>query len=266
MTNLIANPNYLRKQYADSSNLDARIALHQSCSVNQYGFHAWVFDQLHLHESEEILELGCGPGYLWVTNRQRLPDPIRLTLTDYSPGMLATARKQLAEVAGITYRVVDAQELPYPNDAFRLVIANHMLYHVPDQARTIAEVRRVLRPGGRFIAATNGQSHMQELSELVSAFDPHVRTMSNAVVERFSLENGAQLLGQYFGDVRMLRYADALHVTAAAPLVNYVLSMARAQTTDERWGDRFTAFVQQRLDRDGAIHITKSSGLFVCTA
>jgi SAM-dependent methyltransferase len=264
MTQLITNPNYLRKQYADSSNLDARVNLHQRCSVNHYGFHPWVFDQLHLSEGERVLELGCGPGHLWVANRQRLPNDVHLTLTDFSPGMFAAAQRQLSDIPGATFRVVDAQDIPYPVASFDLVLANHMLYHVPDQAKAVAEMRRVLNPQGRFIAATNGQSHMQELTELVYEFDPAIRTMSNAVVERFSLENGGEVLGRYFSDVRVLRYADALHVTEPEPLVNYVLSMARAQTSAEDWGERFTAFVEQRLAQHGAIHITKSSGVFVC--
>lgn len=264
MTELISNPNYLHKQYADSSNLDARVSLHQRCSVNHYGFHAWVFDQLHLAAGERLLELGCGPGHLWVANRQHLPDDIHLTLTDFSPGMLAAAQRQLSDIPGVAFRVVDAQNIPYPAANFDLVLANHMLYHVPDQAQAVAEMRRVLGSRRRLIAATNGHSHMQELTELVYEFDPAIRTMSNAVVERFSLENGDAVLGRFFRDVRVLHYEDALHVTEPEPLVNYVLSMARAQTSATDWGERFTAFVEQRLAQHGAIHITKSSGVFVC--
>jgi hypothetical protein len=72
------------------------------------------------------------------------------------------------------------------------------------------------------------------------------------------------VLGHFFSDVQMRRYEDALHVTEAEPLVNYVLSMIRAQTNGKDWSERFTAFVEQRLAQYGAIHITKSSGVFIC--
>jgi ubiquinone/menaquinone biosynthesis C-methylase UbiE len=178
--------------------------------------------------------------------------------------MLAAAQNHLSGLPDVAYRAVDAQCIPYPAGTFDLVLANHMLYHVPDQAQALAEVRRVLRPGKRFVAATNGQSHMQELTKLVNEFDPAIYTMSNAVVERFSLENGAEVLGRFFSDVRMQRYEDALHVTEAEPLVNYVLSMTRAQANGKDWSERFTTFVEQRLAQHGAIHITKSSGIFIC--
>src|SRR6266540_2030765 len=106
---------YVKQQYRDSSNLDARIALHQRFSVNQYGWQCWVFDQLRLSEGVRILELGCGPGSLWQANADRLTPQVRMTLTDYSAGMLAQARTRLQGVVHAAYRVVDAQNIPYPN-------------------------------------------------------------------------------------------------------------------------------------------------------
>ena len=47
-----------------------------------------------------------------------------------------------------TFGKIDAQSIPYEKDSFDAVIANHMLYHVPDLARTLSEIRRVLRPEG----------------------------------------------------------------------------------------------------------------------
>jgi SAM-dependent methyltransferase len=259
----LTDPSYLRRQYGNSSNLDARVNLHQRFSVNQYGFHHWAFDQLHLSSDEHVLELGCGPGHLWAENRERLPAHFNLALSDFSSGMLSAARNRLSGIPA-AYHVADAQHIPSPNQAFDLLIANHMLYHVPDLTQALAEIRRVLRSQGRLIAATNGQSHMQELTELLHEFDPTVHTMSNAVVERFSLENGGEILGRFFKDVHVLRYNDALQVSDAQPLVDYVLSNARWQGIGADWETRFSIFVQQRLAQYGAIHITKSSGIFIC--
>ena len=69
----LTDRHYLEKQYKDSSNLDARIRLHQRFSVNKVGWHRWVFDQFNLPPVCRILELGCGPGSLWLDNLKRIP-------------------------------------------------------------------------------------------------------------------------------------------------------------------------------------------------
>src|SRR5690242_12312565 len=87
---------YLRtQQYVTASNLDARMALHAGYSTNPTGWQRWVFDQLELAPDSAVLELGCGPARLWQENLDRLPPGWRVTLADFSPGMVATARQQV---------------------------------------------------------------------------------------------------------------------------------------------------------------------------
>jgi ubiquinone/menaquinone biosynthesis C-methylase UbiE len=141
---------YLKKQYKDSSNLDARIRLHQRFSVNKYGWHPWVFDHFDLPPACQILELGCGPGSLWLDNRTRIPPGWEITLSDFSTGMLEDARRNLDPQCQFKYKVIDAQSIPCENGYFDAVIANHMLYHVSNRPAALAEIRRVLKPAGHF--------------------------------------------------------------------------------------------------------------------
>lgn len=151
----------LGEQYRDATNLLARMALHQRFSANPLGLPRWIFDQLDLPDDARIVELGCGNGALWWENCERVPPGWTVTLTDISPGMLAEARARLGELPQFTdFQPVDIQMLPFPETAFDAAIASHMLYHVPDVARALGEVRRVLRPAGVFYAATNGPDHM----------------------------------------------------------------------------------------------------------
>ncbi len=60
---------------------------------------------------------------------------------------------------GVRAEVADANHLPYADGTFDAVVAMWMLYHVPNLDRTLAEARRVLRPGGVLIAVTNGRQH-----------------------------------------------------------------------------------------------------------
>ena len=213
-------------QYDTTKNLDARIALHQRFSTNPYPFQRWVFDRLQLVDRQRVLEVGCGTRRLWIENEDRIPD-IDLLLTDASIAM----RPQL---------VCALPELPFANEAFDVVIANHMLYHVDDRERALREIKRVLRKGGLFFATTNGRDHLREIKALV----PEAANVSS----EFTLENGKEQIERVFGDVKRADYEDSLHVTEAEPLIAYIESIT---------GQAAAPVPPMPLD------ITKSTGAFV---
>jgi SAM-dependent methyltransferase len=252
----------LTKQYHNAANLNARIQLHTRFSTNIYGWHPWIFDQFKIAPHSRVLELGCGPGRLWTENSARISGEWDITLSDFSAGMLEETRRNLASVGRLfSFEVIDAQSIPFEDASFDAVIANHMLYHVPDRSKTLSEIRRVLRPGGRFYASTVGAAHLREIGELVRRFDPQI-VFGIGDEASFTLENGAQQLAPYFSNVAVYRYDDALIVTEAEPLIAYVLSgRVGAALEDDRVAE-FAAFVQHELAQHGTIHITKDSGLF----
>jgi SAM-dependent methyltransferase len=255
---------YLRtEQYRDASNLDARICVHQLFSTNGYPWHRWVFDQFDLQRRCVILDVGCGPGDLWVENEDRIPAGWTITLSDMSPGMLQKARHNLhSSHRTFGYCVVDAQDIPFPGESFEAVIANHVLYHVPDEDRALYEIHRVLRPGGHLYAATNGLDHLRELRDLVTRFDASADTPIAAA--EFGLENGEAQLSRHFTCVTRHRRDDALVVTEAEPLVAYARSMM-GETALRQNIEAFSRLVHERIAARGAIHIQKDSGLFIAT-
>ncbi len=258
----------IAQQYRASGNLEARIALHDRYSVNDYPWQRWVFDHLELPPRPRVLELGCGPGNLWAENEDRLPAGGRVVLTDYSAGMVEQARRRLGQHASLfAYGRVDAHALPFAGIDFNGVIANHMLYHVSDRDVAVAEMVRVLRPEGRLYASTVGERHMLELWDLVEALVPGARARLRAHTSGFTLENGRSLLERYLPSVRLYLYDDALVVTEAAPLCAYVFSsttLTRTLISPEQRA-AFTALVEARLSSQGSLRITKSTGLFVAT-
>jgi SAM-dependent methyltransferase len=221
---------------------------------------AWVFDQLRLAPGMQVLEIGGGPGGLWQENRRRLSRQIGVTFTDQSTGMLAQAMATLGDLVSFRFGAADAQALPFAVDSFDVVIANHMLYHVPDRGKALAEIRRVLRPAGRFFAATNDYAHMQEMRNLAESFMPgmaHVLSPN----ERFPFDVAASELSRHFGQVQLHRYHNNLVVTDADVLADYMLSglfinlPEVAETPFRHW-------LHDRIRSEGAITVTAATGIF----
>lgn len=255
---------YLRnEQYKTADNLSARMDVHHLYSRNKHGWFQWVFDQFDLPPEAHILELACGRGDLWNVNMRRIPAGWKLTLTDFSEGMLTETKARLTDAPRpFNFKQADIQSIPFEDGKFDAVIANHMLYHVPNKPRAFREILRVLKSNGRFYAATVGENHLRELTKLVNdfygadAFDFAPRKLD------FILENGAAQLESFFKNVQLHRYEDSLEVTQAESLVNYVLSGYSSQSLKPR-ADEFRAFVAQEIKTHGAIHIFKDSGMFI---
>ena len=263
----------LAEQYQDASNLDARAALHRRFSLNEVNWNRWVFDYLRLPDrtlpdGARVLELGAGPARLWRENLDRLPQSWQVTLTDLSAGMIAEAQRYLKDVPNFTFAVADAQTLPFDDATFDAVVANHMLYHVPDLPRALSEVRRVLKPGGWLFAATNGKDHLRELDELsqdLTADGVVYPGLQNNHVTTFELETGVGYLEPYFSSVTLHRPPGDpdLLVTEAEPLIAYILSVTPTDLkTDAKKMAALRKRVGQTLAETGEVRITRATGLF----
>ncbi len=255
------DPEYLRgEQYRDDSRLNARATLHERFGTNPVDWHNWVFDQLDLPERCTVLEVGCGPGLLWRANVARIPSEWKITLSDFSRGMLGAARRALAGTPHcFSAALFSAALTPFASESFDAVIANHMLYHVPELGATLQELQRILRPGGRFYAATNGRNHMAEITLLMRRVDPALGYDAAELQQRFDLEGGRAALSAVFTDVGVLRHPDQLLVTETEPLVDYVLS---TQPLTDSQRDHLRQLIDAEIAAKGAIRIAKDSGLF----
>ncbi len=78
-------------QYRDSSKLAARANLHERYSSTTVPWHTWVVQQVEWAPGARVLEVGCGPGWLWASAREALPAALSLTLADLSVGMTTEA-------------------------------------------------------------------------------------------------------------------------------------------------------------------------------
>lgn len=258
------DPTYLQTdQYRNADNLNARITIHERFSTNPQGWFPWVWETLaKLPAEAKVLELGCGSGALWSTCPERIPPGWSMTVSDFSAGMLDSAWRNLVTLGrGFKFEQIDAQSIPYPDETFEIVIANHMLYHVPDRPKALAEIRRVLKPGGHLVAATVGEAHLQELSGWLRSIDQDYEI--SRPTSAFNLGSGAAQLKPFFTEVTLSRYPDTLRVTEVDLLVAYLRSFPKAGEFSEASMAVVSREMEAELQAKGVIFVTKDSGLFL---
>jgi SAM-dependent methyltransferase len=179
------DPQRVRDEYATEHGLRARASIYEA--VSGPDAREVAFEAVREAAPRRVLEVGCG----WGEFAQRLEAELRVDVVavDLSPRMVELARER-----GVDAHVGDVQDLPFEDGSFDVAVANWMLYHVPDLEQGLSELTRVLRPGGRLVAATNSLDHLSELWSLVGR-DRHWEA------ERFFTENAEGPLRQYFASV-----------------------------------------------------------------
>ena len=248
----------VKEQYKDPKNLQTRISIHEKYSTNKQSFCEWIFSQYDIRPGFRILELGCGTAVMWM-GKLPIHESVNLTLTDFSAGMLEKAKINTKGYPGINYRLVDIQNIPFPANSFDMVIANMMLYHVPDLNKGLSEVRRVLVPGGTFYCATYGEHGIMEyVNDTLSELGIH-----GSIGKTFTLQNGTGKLKNYFDEVHMLTREDGLEVTNIWDFVDYVLSMSGLTGITEADPKRLYGLFESRC-RGGVLYIPKEYGMFIC--
>jgi SAM-dependent methyltransferase len=254
---------YLREvQYRDPSKLTARADLHAKHGTAAVAWVPWVKAQIDWTANGQVLEVGCGPGWLWA-DAAGLPAGLRLTLADLSPGMVEEAgrRASAAPFEVVDARVADAQALPFDTDAFDVVIANHMLYHVPDPQKAVAEFARVLRANGVLVAATSGPRHLIELWQIRAEVFGGSPTSVNPDV--FGSLTGAAILRRSFAGVQWRAYPDRLRCTSPDDVVAFLTSAPPGEDATSNQLRDLRRAVDRRFDDEGVFFITKETGVFL---
>jgi SAM-dependent methyltransferase len=250
-------------QYGDSRKLAALARLVSNYTIAETGWFTWVAKQLPLEPGNRILDVGCGPAWFWAATAKLLPEKLDLTLSDLSPGMVQEAieRCQALPFEQVQGRLADATALPFDDGSFDAVIAMHMLYHVASPAAGIAEMYRVLRPGGFLGVTTNGAGNMRRIYELAavlggSPFDP--------AGAAFGYDEASRLMRAQFDNVTMTQHPARLRVTEPEDVF---LALTSYPPGDEASDAQLAAFRNAIAVAfhagNGVLDVEKQSGLFV---
>lgn len=250
----------VKQQYSTANNLNTRISIHDKYSTNKMGFGNWIVSNYRIDKGMKVLELGCGTGDMWKNREHLISLCSTLTLSDFSEGMLATTKSNVGEYANVEYKVIDIQEIPYEDATFDVVIANMMLYHVPDIAKGLTEVRRVLKKGGLFYCATYGEHGIVEyLSKILSIDD-----VENNLNKNFTLQNGYAILNKFFSRIVKLEYMDSLAVTNIDDMVEYIYSLS-CMTSLNSVPKQNIKDILMNNTTNGILNVPKEYGLFIAS-
>lgn len=258
----------MKSQYENANNISARIRLHKDYSINKQGWFPWIYATgiapiIEKKNNIEILELGCGEGSLWTENINLLPENVHITVSDISEGMIRDIRRNLGSDERFSYETFDCHKIPAKARTYDLIIANHLLFYCDDIEQVCKEIKRVLKPSGVFLCSTYGSGHMKEITELVQKFDKRIILAAENLYDRFGLENGEEILENYFSKIKICKYDDAICINQPEPLIEYILSCHGNQNQYllERYHD-FRLFVEKQVKKE--YRITKDAGYFYC--
>ena len=261
-----SEPDHVRSQYRSQNNLAVRIRTHELYSETDVDFASWILDALSWHGDERVLDVGCGAGFYIDAVKQRAT---RYIAGDLSLGMLRELKDHSVPRINL-----DAQRLPFRRQAADVILANHMLYHVPDIDRALVEFRRVLGARGRLVAATNSARNMAELAALqrevmVQLGAPSAQRFRTNLT--FTLENGAQFLSKHFAHVERRDLHDALVFPEAQPVIDYLASSFERYVDylpdHLSWQDvarTLRTILEPRIKQHSEFRVNKLSGVFIC--
>jgi len=246
----------VEQQYSTSGNLENRISLHEKYSTNTFGWFNWLFSNYDIKPGDRILELGCGNGKLWAKHYDGLPESINLVLSDFSDNMVSASKQNVGHESDIAYMVIDVQDIPFPDGSFDIVIANMMLYHVPDLDKGLSEIKRVLKTNGKFYCATGENG--------IVGFVKDTLHMPRVKRSKFNLHNGTGLLTAYFNHVEKKVYEDSLAVTDTNDIIAYIRTLPWSEEL-QVVSDSEMFSVLEAYKQNGVIRIPKETGTFITT-
>ena len=259
--------------YATEDHLSIRIETHKLYTQPQQDFTAWILDLIPWRGNETVVDIGCGAGLYISPVNERLTTGGRMISVDLSFGMLSdVAEKDFASDTNLLNSEIS--QLPLPDDSCDVILANHMLYHVPDIPAAITEIKRVLRPGGFVIAATNATDSMMEMDREIettyAALGEEITIPPTPPRVNFSLENGGKFIETEFPDFQVHRFESFLVFPNAAPVVAYINSMRSFYETQlsttipwETFLTQLEKQIDQKIQQLGEYRVAKSTGAFV---
>jgi len=245
--------NLLYNQYHNSRNLDARISLHELYSTNPISLWDYISSKYQLKDKDKILEVGCGTGDFWKTQRSKFPSDIHITLSDFSEGILNQCRVNLNN-SPWQFEIADVEDLSFDSNSFDWVLSHMMLYHTKSKEKAFLEISRVLKPNGCAGILTVGDNHMHRL--IPTSSDKMTITFNESIADR--------IIPTHFNQFEKHIYEDCLVVPEIGPIISYLNSSPFYINQSPFNQNKIVNAIDLEIQKNGAFSIPKRLVLYIC--
>jgi len=265
----------IQQAFENDRGLLLRKRIHEEYSNPKVNLQEWVLSRFRWQGHETVLDIGSGPGTYYPPLQEYIPDGSYVA-GDLSFGMLK-AHKMYHQVP--TTGLMNVQQIPFPDDTFDVVLANHMLHYTANVEQAIGEIQRVLKkPHGILVAATNSEFTMPEFHTLMQRAVRLLRRSAQdelseeGLTSIFSLEKGAVLLGRQFKSVARYDVPNAFVFHDTQPIIDYLESCRpfyEQKLPDGIHWDEFMTImsdqVRRLVEHFGELVVNKLTGVLVAT-
>ncbi len=245
----------LNHQYHTADNLQSRIQLHRF-GTNQEPFWPWIANKYPIKSGDKILEVGCGPGTFWLDVINTMPQNCEITLTDFSPGMIEAAKKNLAQFSQFHFETADVEHLSYADQSFDVALAHFMIYHADQPIAALQEIKRVLKNSGFAGILLPSHTNMEKLFNIIQCENP-IQAL------KFSAEIAIDVIPQYFSAINHYIHKDELKLTEVDPIITYVQSLSKMNEKSEEFYTNARQLLTNYIKQQGSLTIATTQHLFI---
>jgi ubiquinone/menaquinone biosynthesis C-methylase UbiE len=202
-----------RTHYNNPAELESRIEFYQKYGqrINKEGWFPWVSDNIEISETDSVLEIGCGSGDLWSHGNWRSNPARDLILSDISEVMIEQSRSKLCnKFPSFQYACVDVHDIPFADESFDVVIANHVLHLTEDLDRSLREIKRVLVEGGTLYSTTKYKHNFGGIDNILQ----NVGINENiSGIDQFQVNEAGRILSRFFDSVCEQLFKEVYNIT-----------------------------------------------------
>lgn len=265
--NRIQNMKNLSLQFETPDGLQTRILFHHKHTTFPQNFHQWMFDHYQFPPHAKVLEIGCGDGILWLLNQDKIPLDADIILSDISINMVKTCSQNLSHISQIkAYEEANCFDLPYEDESFDIVIANHLLMYIDDVELALQEIKRVLKHDGKLYCTSIGQDMMKERDQMLHQFDSTISFNQELLYQRFGFEIAQIMLHKYFHCVELFERQEVYQIQDVQSYYEFILSskgLGKHLEILYQKQSQLYDFMQTYIKRHQVFPLTVHTGLFV---
>lgn len=237
MDNIYNSNNLKELWYKDESLLKKRQALIQY-DIPKISISQEIISLIDLNLDKYILDVGCGTGDLVTSLRKENNYKGKLFAVDISEGIMREGiEKNISGNLDINFEVSDAQNLPFNDSYFDVIIAKHMLYHVPNIEKAVNEVYRTLKKGGKFIVSLNSTNTKNKIKIIRNLVSNKFNLSWESCNDRLNIENFPLFKG-YFKNIKLNSYETITNIKYPQLYVDYfdsTINSCNPIPTKETW-------------------------------